>query len=121
MKNEFGYAGGSSIDAKYDYRKLGETWSTPRIIRIKISGKDKWVAVFGGGYNGAVNPNVGSAVFVLDLEDEGRLLKVIHIDFNREENIVRSNELGFQDIVNSDSIIMIEWACLLYTSPSPRD
>ena len=79
LKQEFGYAGGSSIDAKYDYRKLGETWSTPRIIRIKVSGKDKWVAVFGGGYNGAVNPNVGSAVFVMDLEDEGRLLKVIDI------------------------------------------
>ena len=56
-----------------------KTWSTPRIIRIKVDGKDKWVAVFGGGYNGAVNPNVGSAVFVMDLEDEGRLLKVIDI------------------------------------------
>ena len=52
--------------SKYDYRKLGETWSTPRIIRIKVDGKDKWVAVFGGGYNGAVNPNIGSAVFVMD-------------------------------------------------------
>ena len=79
FKNEFGYAGGG-IDAKYDYRKLGETWSTPRIIRIKVSGKDKWVAVFGGGYNGAVNPDYGSAVFVMDLEDEGRLLKVIDIE-----------------------------------------
>ena len=33
-----------------------------------------------GGYNGAVNPNIGSAVFILDLEDEGRLLKVIDIE-----------------------------------------
>ncbi|NQV78538.1 MAG: VWA domain-containing protein, partial [Lutibacter sp.] len=79
QKNEFGYAGGS-IDPKYDYRKLGETWSTPRIIRIKVDGKDKWVAVFGGGYNGAVNPNIGSAVFVIDLEDEGKVLKVIDIE-----------------------------------------
>jgi len=78
MKNEFGYASGS-IDPQYDFRQLGETWSTPRIIRIKVSGKDKWVAVFGGGYNGAVNPNIGSAVFIIDLEDEGRLLKVIDI------------------------------------------
>ena len=31
------------------------------------------------GYNGAVNPNIGSAVFVIDLEDEGRLLNVIDI------------------------------------------
>ena len=64
----------------YDYSGLGETWSTPRIIRLRISNKDKWVAVFGGGYNGGVNPNVGSAVFVMDLENEGKLLKVIDIE-----------------------------------------
>jgi type IV pilus assembly protein PilY1 len=86
MKNEFGYASGT-IDPQYDYRKLGETWSTPRITRIKVSGKDKWVAVFGGGYNGAVNPNIGSAVFVLDLEDEGRLLKVIDIESEKAQVI----------------------------------
>jgi len=88
LKQEFGYASGS-MDPKYDYRKLGETWSTPRIIRIKVSGKDKWVAVFGGGYNGAVNPNYGSAVFMMDLEDEGRLLKVIDIE-DSANNIVNS-------------------------------
>ena len=94
LKQEFGYAGSSGIDAKYDYRKLGETWSTPRIIRIKVSGKDKWVAVFGGGYNGAVNPNVGSAVFVMDLEDEGRLLKVIDIEDTAAQSYGWSGQLG---------------------------
>jgi len=78
-KSEFGYRGGSILP-EYDYRKLGETWSRPRIIRINVDGKDKWVAVFGGGYNQAVNPNYGSAVFVMDIEDEGRLLKVIDIE-----------------------------------------
>jgi len=91
FKNEFGYRSGS-IDAKYDYRKLGETWSTPRIIRIKVSGKDKWVAVFGGGYNGAVNPNYGSAVFVMDLEDEGKLLKVI--DIEDQANVMKNYVFG---------------------------
>ena len=76
---QFNYGGGS-IASKYDYRKLGEAWSTPRIIRIKVEGKDKWVAVFGGGFNGAVNPNYGSAVFVMDLENEGKLLKEIAIE-----------------------------------------
>ncbi len=91
FKNEFGYRSGS-IDPKYDYRKLGESWSTPRIIRIKVSGKDKWVAVFGGGYNGAVNPNYGSAVFVMDLEDEGRLLKVI--DIEDQANVMHNYVFG---------------------------
>ena len=90
-KNEFGYVSGS-INPNMDYRKLGETWSTPRIIRIKVSGVDKWVAVFGAGYNGTVNPDVGSAVFVMDLEDEGRLLKKIEID--DQANIMRSYVFG---------------------------
>ena len=89
FKNEFGYAGGS-IDANMDYRKLGEAWSTPRIIRVKHNNKDKWVAVFGGGYNGSVNPNYGSAVFVMDLEDEGRLLQNIDITDVSSSNIVNS-------------------------------
>ena len=93
LKQEFGYAGSSSIDAKYDYRKLGEAWSTPRIIRIKVSGKDKWVAVFGGGYNGAVNPNYGSAVFVMDIEDEGRLLKVIDIEDTMNQSNLSTGRL----------------------------
>ena len=91
FKNEFGYASGG-IDANMDYRKLGETWSTPRIIRIKVSGVDKWVAVFGAGYNGTVNPDVGSAVFVMDLEDEGRLLKKIEIE--DQANVMRNYVFG---------------------------
>ena len=76
----------------WDYCELGEAWSTPKIIRIKHDGKDKWVAVFGGGFNGAVNPNYGSAVFVMDLENEGKLLKNISIasTSNRPDTMVSS-------------------------------
>ena len=87
--NQFPYSSGN-IAAEFDYRKLGETWSTPRIIRMKISGKDKWVAVMGGGYNGGVNPNYGSAVFIVDLENGGRLLKKIDILDTSTSNIVNS-------------------------------
>ncbi len=64
---------------QYDFRKLGASWSTPRIIRIKVNGSYRWVAVFGAGYNSGVAPEYGSAIFVVDLENEGRLLKVIDI------------------------------------------
>jgi len=77
-KNIYSYGSGS-ISADLNYSKLGETWSTPRIIRIKVSGNDKWVAVFGAGYNAAVNPDIGSAVYVMDIENEGKLLKDINI------------------------------------------
>ena len=92
--NRFGYAG-TSIDADKDYRKLGEAWSNPRIIRMKVPDTnnnlvDKWVAVFGGGYNGASNPNYGSAVFVMDLENDGYLVKKIDITDSSSSNIVNS-------------------------------
>ena len=61
---------------------------TPRIIRMKISGKEKWVAVFGAGYNGGVNPDVGSAVFIMDIENEGKLLKVIDIEVGQMYSII---------------------------------
>ena len=89
QKNTYSYSGGT-INENYDYRKLGESWSAPIIIRIKHDGKDKWVAVVGGGFNGATNPNYGSAVFVIDLETEGMLLKKIDIEDTAVSNIVNS-------------------------------
>ena len=38
------FAHNSSMLPEHDYRKLGETWSTPRIVKLKIDGADKWVA-----------------------------------------------------------------------------
>jgi type IV pilus assembly protein PilY1 len=71
---------GGTLPRQYNYQKLGEAWSTPRIIRIKVDNKDRWVAVFGGGYNSAVNPNYGSVIYVMDLEDEGKLIKAVDIE-----------------------------------------
>ena len=91
QKKEFSYTPGTSMpEEQFDYQKLGEAWSTPRIIRIKHNGNDKWVAVIGGGFNGAVNPNYGSAVFVIDLESEGQILKRIDIEDTSTSNIVNS-------------------------------
>ncbi len=77
------YTGGS-INESYDYRKLGEAWSTPRILRIKINNNDKWIATFGAGFNNNVTSDVGSAVFVIDMEEEGKVLKVIDIADNND-------------------------------------
>ena len=78
-KTNYLYSFGSVSDSTKDYSKLGESWSTPRIFRMKVSGTDKWVAAFGAGYNGGVNTNLGSAVFIMDLENGGNLLKKIDI------------------------------------------
>ena len=76
--NQFFYSS-SALPSQYNFSKLGASWSTPRIIRINVDGTDKWVAVFGAGYNSGVAPEYGSAIFVIDLENEGRLLKLIDI------------------------------------------
>ena len=58
------------IDPKYNYSQLGETWSTPRIVRIPSEKKgernnykkDTYVAVMGAGM-GSTNLCAGSASF----------------------------------------------------------
>ena len=64
------------IEPTFDYSKLGETWSTPRIVRLPsdIEGErddpanDKYVAIMGGGMS---NNNIcaGSALFLVELND----------------------------------------------------
>jgi len=57
-------------DELYDYSKLGETWSNPRIIRMPVDDdfkNDKYTAVLPGGF-GKAN-GVGSAIFLVNLSD----------------------------------------------------
>ena len=68
-------AGVQDHDYKYNYSKLGETWSTPRVFRMPnpdvVSGEffeDIYVFVMGGGMGSAVG-KTGSNVFVVDLEN----------------------------------------------------
>ena len=87
--NKTRYAYGSSIPSEYDFSKLGEAWSTPRILKIKVNSKDKWVSVFGGGFNNGVNPNYGNAIFVIDMENGGKILK-IDVSDKSGNNVVNS-------------------------------
>ena len=91
--------------AELDYTQIGESWSTPRIIRIKVKDNikgvhDKWVAVFGAGYNGAVQPDYGSAVYIIDIENEGKVLKKIKIDnqLNSRHNYFFGLPAGAQEV-----------------------
>ena len=89
----------NNLPEAYDYKELGETWSAPRIFRLPNSGAgdnkihdDIYVAVMGGGYGGR-DDKVGSALFVINLEDSatpGKLEKVIPIKDEKSLNIVNS-------------------------------
>jgi len=66
-----------SNDAAYD--DLGQSWSTPAIVRVNVGGSIKHVAVFGGGYDaGQDNPgyrtdSAGNAIYMVDLETGTKL------------------------------------------------
>ena len=79
VRSDYLYSFGSVQNSSKDYSKLGEAWSTPRIFRTRINNVEKWVAAFGAGYNGGANPALGSAVFIMDLENNGDILKKIDI------------------------------------------
>ena len=79
----------AGIDPMYDYSQLGETWSSPRIFRMPSkllserhdSNNDRYVAVMGGGM-GSTNLCAGSAVFIIDLEDQGNPGSIYAADIN---------------------------------------
>ena len=87
-KTDLGYAGGA--DSEYAYSKIGDATSTPQIVLIPYQGKQKWVAVFGAGDNAGVNSTYGSAIYVADLEDNGKVLKRIDIPDIDNNNIANS-------------------------------
>ena len=83
-----------STAPEYDFRRLGKALSKPNILRIKVDGLDKWVAVFGGGYN-QLDADVASSVFVIDMELGGKILSRIDLedvnDAGLETNLVKNS------------------------------
>jgi len=79
------------IDPEYDYSKVGEALSVPVIIPMPYgANKTKWVAVFGGGYNGGINTFYGSAIYVIDLENDGKVLKRINLTDSSASLLINS-------------------------------
>ena len=89
----------TSLPAEYNYTKLGETWSSPRIFRMPNNGRgdsntvdDIYVAVMGAGY-GATSRTKGSGVYVINLFDvsaPGKVEKEIVIADHDNDNITNS-------------------------------
>ena len=82
-------AGVRDHDFKYNYSKLGETWSTPRVFRMPNPDvaeggeyyEDIYVFVMGGGMGSAVG-RTGSNVFVVDLENREHPGAIAGADLN---------------------------------------
>jgi len=68
----------SGTGSGYDYKKLGEALATPTIVLITDGGSRKWVAAIGGGLNNTDDKDYGSALYVIDIGNQGKVLR--HVD-----------------------------------------
>ena len=87
-RSTFSY--GAGIPAEFDYSKLGDSMSTPAIIKLPLSTGDKWVAVMGAGYNAGVNKAYGSSIYIIDLEDQGKVLNRLDLSSSASNLIANS-------------------------------
>ena len=115
----------TNLPAEYNYKELGETWSAPRIFRLPNTGAgdsniedDIYVAVMGGGYGGR-NDGVGSALFVINLEDKvtpGKVEKVIEVRDDKSLDITNSLP-GTPVVITADTTRGIKFkGALVYTN-----
>lgn len=94
----------------FDFSNKIQTGDVIGLIGDLASGKTSFVKGVLKGLN--YNHDVTSPTFTL-INEYNAKIKVVHIDFYRETNIERWNNMGFHDIINDDAIIIIEWADLL--------
>lgn len=55
---------------RYDYSALGQAWGRPDIYLLDTEDEGKrWISILGGGYNGGSDCHIGSAIYLLYLEN----------------------------------------------------
>ena len=111
----------TGIPAEYDYSKLGETWSTPRIVRLPdpdnsslttLTDKaaimnDKYVAIMGAGMSSNYLC-AGSALYLIDLSDIEQPGKLFGYKQNNGPILILDTEIidvgqdGTEDFRGSD-------------------
>ncbi len=109
------YNTNNTIPDEYNYSGLGQSWSTPVILNIPIAGVRKWVAAIAGGYNNGVNTTDGAKLFIIDLEDGGKIIKKIAIpDTDSTNNITNSVPPEVTVIDSNSTINFTNQGALLY-------
>jgi type IV pilus assembly protein PilY1 len=122
-------ATGVLTNPEYDYSKLGETWSDPRIFRIPNNGTgdtdiadDIYVAAMGGGY-GTQFEGVGSNLTIVDLEDltnPGRLYGEVYSYNQSKKTPTSSRVLDIEDIVTGEIVNSTPGSAVLVTPDTAR-
>ncbi|AQQ08579.1 ADP-binding protein [Sedimentisphaera cyanobacteriorum] len=106
-------------------RKIGERLKGGEIFAITGdlgTGKTHFIkGIASGCCEGEAPEKTTSPTFVLVNEYEGRLM-IYHIDAYRLESEKEFENLGFDDMINENSVVLIEWAdkvagCIADTNP----
>lgn len=105
----------SSTVPDFDYSKLGESWSDPLILNIPVSGQKKWVAVFGGGYNNNVSTGYANVIYIIDLENDGKVLEIIDIpDYSGSNGIANSVPVRLTAVTTDTTKKFFDAGALVY-------
>lgn len=72
------------------------------------AGKTAFTKGVGAGLG--IKSNIVSPTFMLVRTYQGTILKLIHFDFYRLDNADDFYSIGFEDFLEKDSVIVIEWA-----------
>ncbi|PIR38512.1 MAG: hypothetical protein COV35_07020 [Alphaproteobacteria bacterium CG11_big_fil_rev_8_21_14_0_20_39_49] len=99
------YSTATAIPAAYDFSELGEAWSRPLMLRLPVGsgGAMKWTAVFGGGFNAAVSDEYGAKLFIIDLEDGGKIINKLDIADDDSGNGIENSVPPMLMAINADS------------------
>jgi hypothetical protein len=103
------YSTASAITASYDFSALGESWSEPIILRLPVgsSGAMKWTAIFGGGYNSGTNTTYGARLYIINLEDGGKILKNMTISDDYSTNGIVTSVPPRVTAITADSTTLL--------------
>jgi len=113
MIDKFSYITNSSDESVKLGKNISKFLRSGDIIGLNGdlgSGKTTFIKGILQGLN--YKENVTSPTFTL-INEYFAKLKVIHIDFYREENMMRWKNLGFEEIINNNDIVLIEWSNLI--------
>ena len=113
MLGKINYISNSTEDTINLGCKISKSLESGEIIGLNGnlgSGKTTFIKGILKGLN--YEGNVTSPTFSL-VNEYNADLKVIHIDFYREPNIKRWKDIGFEELIYNNDVILIEWSNLI--------
>ena len=93
-------------------RKLAPMLAPPKLVVLRGelgAGKTTLVKGIAEGFQAASEEDVTSPTFTLVHEYRGPVVKVYHIDLYRVDTPRELETLGLDDLVDPDSVLLIEW------------